>query len=209
MHEWLALRGYFTRPSQPRLSEQYRRRQRELLEAEEVKFDGWRIVGFAACRWDGLQGMEVLAFDTGETIVGVLDLNTGAYTPYRKHGEPPWTKGAQRVIECDGIVVSFNGNERDLPDLAEITGLESADGLPLRGVHCDMRVIASRDRWPPDPGTEPIRGECLATTYEHYFPDDDVPATPASIADEYEQHNWRDCWLAATLWKRLCGKIPA
>ena len=193
----------------PRLPEQYRKRQRELLAAERVKFDGWRIVGFAACLWDGLQGMEVLAFDTGTTIVGVLDLNTGIYTAYRKHGEPPWTKGAERVIECDGIVVSFNGNRYDLPHLAGITGVEAADRLPLRGVHCDMRVIASKDRWPPDPGTEPIWGERPRSTYKHYFPDDDVPVPPASITDPYEQDNWRDCWLAATLWKKLCGKTPA
>ena len=193
----------------PRLPEQYRKRQRELLAAERVKFDGWRIVGFAACLWDGLQGMEVLAFDTGTTIVGVLDLNTGIYTPYRKHGEPPWTKGAERVIECDGIVVSFNGNRVRLAPLGRdhrsgVGGQTSVEGRPLRHESDRLeRSLATRS------GHRADMGQRLTLTYKHYFPDDDVPVPPASITDPYEQDNWRDCWLAATLWKKLCGKTPA
>ena len=161
-------------------------------------------VAGTACRdWRSWPSIPARPSSVSSTLIRAHTLPTGSMANRRGR------KGAERVIKCDGIVVSFNGNQRDLPDLAKIIGVESADGLPLRGVHCDMSVIASRDRWPPDPGTEPIRGECLAATYEHHFPDDDDPVPPASIADEYEQHNWRDCWLAATLWKRLCGKIPA
>ena len=37
----------------PKLPERYWRRQRELLEAEEVKFDGRRVVGIERRLWDG------------------------------------------------------------------------------------------------------------------------------------------------------------
>lgn len=143
--------------------------------------------------------MEVLAFDVGESIVGILDVNTGAYAPYR--GED-MIDGARRLIDCEGIIVSFNGTLSDLPSLARILGVE-AGALELNGIHRDMREIASKDRWPPDPGTSPILGTSLVAAYEHYL-DEDVPRPPTSVSDGYEEDNWRDCWMAGELWKKLC-----
>ncbi len=49
--------------------------------------------------------MVVLAFDSGEDIVAMIDLNTYAYT--RCRGEY-MVEGAKRVLAGDGINVSFN-----------------------------------------------------------------------------------------------------
>ena len=43
--------------------------------------------------------IDVLAFDVGEDIVGVLDLNTDKYTPYR--GDR-MSEGARRIVDCGG-----------------------------------------------------------------------------------------------------------
>jgi hypothetical protein len=58
---------------------------------------------------------DVLAFDWGTEIVGVLDINADIYRPYRTRGER--IEGAKRILDCDGIIVSFNGRGRDIPEL--------------------------------------------------------------------------------------------
>ena len=121
-----------------RLPNAYGSKQRELLECEGIVFDDWRVVGFDALTCNISNDINVLAFDTGIAIVGILDVNTGAYTAYR---DPAWTAGATRLLECDGVIVSFNGNRYDLYDLARIIGAPSPDDLNLRGIHCDMRRL--------------------------------------------------------------------
>jgi hypothetical protein len=64
---------------------------------------------------------EVLAFDWGTTIVGVLDITTDVYRAYRSRKER--LEGAKRIVDCPSIIVSFNGSGRDLPELATILGL--------------------------------------------------------------------------------------
>ena len=66
--------------------------------------------------------------------------------------------GARRILDCNDIVISFNGIRYDIPKLAEIVGITNAD-VCLKGTHYDMRVYACRDRWPPrDEEDGPILG---------------------------------------------------
>ena len=95
----------------------------------------------------------------------MIDLNTDAYTRYR--GEC-MVEDAKRILACEGVIISFNGGEYDLPRLARLAGLAVSDTLQLRDNHYDMQVEASRDRWPPRLGTAPIVGPCLRDYYRHY-----------------------------------------
>ena len=143
--------------------------------------------------------MEILAFDYGEDIVGVLDLNTDVYARFR--GEC-MIGGAKRILACDGIIVSFNGTGYDLPNLAKVVGLSDSDTPPLRGTHHDMQIEASRERWPPRPGTAPIIGFGLRDHYRHYC--GHSPAEPPGWLDcDYERDNWLDCYMTAELWRKI------
>ena len=144
--------------------------------------------------------MDTLAFDVGDDIVGVLDMNTGQYEPYRGKRK---TVAAERLINCVGVLVSFNGNRYDLLRLAWLLGKTSVDELGIQAEHFDMREIASIHRWPPDPGTTPIRGESLLDTYAHYYPDEPVIGPPISFSDDYDISNCQDCWMAGQLWRKL------
>jgi hypothetical protein len=108
---------------------------------------------------------DVFAFDWGINIVGVLDINADVYRAYRTRNER--IEGAKRIVECAGIIVSFNGYGRDLVELSKILSLPAVASLTLKGTHHDMMPIISAIRWPPDPGTAPITGPHLAETYRH------------------------------------------
>ena len=141
---------------------------------------------------------EIMAFDWGESIVGVLDVSTGTYLPYR--GDR-MADGARRVFDCEGIIVSFNGNEFDLRKLKELLRDDNASA-EIKGTHFDMLVEASRDQWPPKAGTSPIRGTNLRSYYWIYF-GETLPEPPEGIMDEYERNNWLDCRMAADLWRKI------
>jgi hypothetical protein len=142
---------------------------------------------------------EVLAFDWGTEIVGVLDVGADIYRAYRKPEER--IEGAKRIVDCAGTIVSFNGNGRDFPELSKILGLPSVADLTLKGTHHDMKPIISAIRWPPDPGTAPIVGPNLADTYQHYF-GKVLPTPPPHVTEPYEISNWLDCKMPADLWIR-------
>ena len=142
---------------------------------------------------------EVLAFDWGTAIIGILDVTSGTYTPYRANKR--MIEGAKRLTHCAGTIVSFNGNGRDLFEIATLLGARSVAELSLRGNHDDMAEIISRIRWPPSPGTAPIVGPCLSDTYAHYF-GDVRPIVPSALSDEYEADNWIDCYRTAELWRK-------
>jgi hypothetical protein len=138
---------------------------------------------------------EVLSFDWGTTIIGVLDVNTDIYTPYCGASR---IDGVRRIASCCGTAVSFNGNLYDLPQMAKFLGLASAEDLQLRGTHVDMLDITSQARW-PGPNTI-IGSERLPARYASYCSDIPIPASP--VQDGYEAGNWRDCYMAAGLWKK-------
>ncbi len=142
---------------------------------------------------------EILAFDYGQSIVGMIDLRTDAYIRYKP---PSMIDGAKRILDCEGIVISFNGTLYDLPKLAELVGVADSDNPPLRGEHVDMQIEASRDRWPPDPGTKPILGNRLWDTYRHYF-GESRPDPPDCLNDDYERDNWYDCYMTAALYRKI------
>ena len=141
----------------------------------------------------------VLAFDWGINIVGVLDINADVYRAYRTRIER--IEGAKRIVECAGIIVTFNGNGRDLVELSKILSLPAVASLTLKGTHHDMMPIISAIRWPPDPGTAPITGPNLAETYRHYF-GAVVLVPPSHVTEQYEISNWLDCKMTADLWNR-------
>ena len=142
---------------------------------------------------------EILAFDVGTGIVGVLAVQTGSYSAYRGQD---MLLGARRVFDCEGIIISFNGNRYDLPEL--VKRLDDGNTvLEPRAKHIDMCEEASRDRWPPDPRTKPIPGHSLISHYMHYF-GESLPEPPHSLEDEYERDNWKDCRMAADLWSAIC-----
>lgn len=145
---------------------------------------------------------EILAFDYGQSIVGMIDLRTDLYIRYKGRR---MVDGARRILDCEGIVISFNGTRYDLPRLAELVGVADSDNPPLRGEHVDMQIEASRDRWPPDPGTSPIAGENLEKTYRHYF-GESLPDPPDYLDDDYERNNWDDCYMTAMLWRKIVSR---
>ena len=108
-----------------------------------------------------------MAFDLGIDIVGIIDLRTDAYACYRG---APMPDGARRILGRDGVVISFNGIRYDLPALAKIVGVADAGALSLKGTHCDVRIHACSDRWPPRDGEDGlILGPNLRDHYRHYF----------------------------------------
>lgn len=148
---------------------------------------------------------DVLAFDWGTSIVGILDINTNLYTSCRSQKE--MIEGARRIISSAGTIISFNGNRRDMNELAKILGFRSAQELTIRSSHIDMLEITSNIRWAPDPGTAPILGPGLLATYRHFIRED-PPIPPSYLQDGYEENNWRDCYMTAALWKRWeCGEL--
>ena len=150
--------------------------------------------------------IEVLAFDWGTTVVGVLDVGNNVYTPY--HCREEMIHGAERIVSFQGTIVSFNGTGYDLIEISRLLGIPSVQNLKLRGLHDDMLIITSDIRWPPDPGTGSIKGPGLQATYRHYF-DNDPINPPSHLQDtfeaerrEYLNNNWRDCYMTAELWKK-------
>lgn len=142
---------------------------------------------------------EVLAFDWGTHVIGILNVNSNTYTAYR-YGEN-MAEGANRIISSTGAIVSFNGIRRDLIEIAKILGFSSVAEMHISGEHNDMMEITSDIRWPPDPGSASILGQGLLKTYEHYFTDI-PPIPPAGLRDNYLISNWRDCYMTAELWKK-------
>jgi hypothetical protein len=142
---------------------------------------------------------DVLAFDWGTEIIGVLDVSTDVYRASRSRDAR--VTAARRIVECAGIIVSFNGRGRDLLELSKLLALPSNSNLILKGEHHDMMPIISAIRWPPDPGTAPITGPSLAETYRHYF-GDEIATPPPHMTDPYEISNWLDCKMTAALWLR-------
>lgn len=142
---------------------------------------------------------EVLAFDWGTTVIGILDVNNNAYTAYR-YGED-MIEGAKRIIATTGTIVSFNGTGRDLIEIAKMLGFSSVAEMNVAGYHDDMMNITSDIRWPPDPGTASILGPGLHDTYTHYF-GDEPPMPPEGLEDDYLVSNWRDCHMTAELWRK-------
>jgi hypothetical protein len=142
---------------------------------------------------------EVLAFDWGTSIVGVLNVKNDLYRAYRTRVER--IAGAKRIADCAGIIVSFNGRGRDLLELSKLLSLPSVADMTLKGIHHDMMPIISAIRWPPDPGNSPIAGPNLTDTYQHYY-GKAIPAPPPHVTEEYEISNWLDCRMTADLWTR-------
>ena len=71
---------------------------------------------------------ELLAFDVGDDIVGIIDLRTDTSDCYP---DSRMADGADRILDCDDVVINFNGIRYDMPTFANIAGITDADALPL------------------------------------------------------------------------------
>ncbi len=145
---------------------------------------------------------EILAFDVGESMVGMIDLRADSYSRYKGRR---MVDGARRILDCEGTIISFNGTIYDLPELARIAGIAEPDALSLRSDHYDMLIEASRDRWPPVPGNRRIVFQALRKHYEHYF-GEPLPDPPDFLIDDYERGNWNDCYMTAMLWRKIVSR---
>lgn len=130
---------------------------------------------------------EVLAFDTGIDVVGILEIGTGEYTAYR--GLKRMAEGARRLLKAREII-SYNGNRYDLKELASILGFSSVEELIIEGTHYDMQEIC----W------NPIFGSDLVFTYEENYGTSPI-ASPDYVTDSYEIDNYRDAFRAAELYR--------
>jgi hypothetical protein len=126
---------------------------------------------------------EVLAFDWGVGILGVLAINSNEYIPH--HYGDEMIQGVKRIVSSLGTIVNFNGNGRDLKEISKVLGLSSVTELHISGEHNDMLEIASDIRWPPDPRTGSILGPGLRATYRHYF-GDKLVVPPSHLHIKYE-----------------------
>jgi hypothetical protein len=69
------------------------------------------------------------------------------YRPYRGRAIP---YAVNRLVNVE-VIVSYNGNHRDLLDLAQLAGLPAGRRIETRGEHIDMREICwSKDIWGSD-----------------------------------------------------------
>lgn len=141
---------------------------------------------------------EVLVFDWGPAIIGILDVDANVYKSYRT--PEGMIEGAKRVLFSVGTIVSFNGDAYDLPELFNLLPLQSVERV-IRGTHVDMLKETSDIRWPPVPGTSSINGPGLRATYRYYF-GASIASPPEALQDDYVINNWTDCYQTAALWKK-------
>jgi hypothetical protein len=133
--------------------------------------------------------MTTLVIDTGQSIIGVYSVEDQQYVAYRGSRI---AEGVERVRLAD-VVVTYNGERRDLWDIARWAGIDDED-WPLQGEHIDMQVKV----W------EPIVGSSLIRTYDRHFTD--CPECPFSDADSetidgYELSNRCDVYMTLKLWE--------
>lgn len=146
--------------------------------------------------WRGLQvvrmGRRILVIDTGTDIVGIYRVVGATYARanYRAYrGYKAMVRAVQRVQSADEVV-TYNGNNRDLIDLAALA-TRAGMSFSLRGKHSDMREVC----WPR------IWGSSLRNTYARLL-GSLHPGFPAPYeGDPYEGDNELDIYETYMLWK--------
>jgi len=83
-------------------------------------------------------------------IVGILRVSK-AVSPLSRPCDPP---RRDRLVNAE-VIISYNGNHRDLLDLVQLTGLPAGRRIEIRGGHIEMRKICSCT-------TTRIRSACFA-----------------------------------------------
>ena len=139
-----------------------------------------------------LAGMDAVGYEPDSGYADPYLTTTGFERAARRRGVAVMTDQPVERLRIDGIIISFNGTEYDLPLLVKLLGESALDAPQSRGKHFDMLIEASQHRWPPDPGSNPIRGCGLCDHYAHYFKET-LPA-PLDRLDNYDQDNWQDCY---------------
>lgn len=132
--------------------------------------------------------MTTLVIDTGQDIIGIYSVEDREYLAYRGSRI---AEALHRIQNADEVI-TYNGERRDLLDLARFAGIEG--DFALKGKHTDMQVKV----WAP------IIGSSLTRTYEMHF--EDCPECPFSAAGsevigDYEAANRCDVYMTLRLWK--------
>jgi hypothetical protein len=76
------------------------------------------------------------------------------FSPFRRRYRPNRGRAiphaVNRLVNAE-VIVSYNGNHRDLLDLAQLAGVPAGRRIEIRGEHIDMREICwSKDIWGSD-----------------------------------------------------------
>lgn len=123
-----------------------------------------------------------LVIDTGQDIVGIFSVVDQEYVLYR--GRKIIT--SIQLIQNAKEVITYNGSNYDLVELAKFAGLPPEEKLLLKGTHTDMRSICWSDR---------IWGSNLTETYSMHFTD------TLNFPDTHEGSNHRDVYMTFKLWE--------
>jgi hypothetical protein len=132
--------------------------------------------------------MTTLVIDTGQDIIGIYSVEDCEYVAYRGRRI---VEALERIQNADEVI-TYNGERRDLLDLARFAGIDG--DFPMNGEHFDMQVKV----WAP------ILGSSLIRTYNMHFTDcPECPFTGTSSAaiDGYEVSNRRDVYMTLKLWE--------
>jgi hypothetical protein len=128
--------------------------------------------------------MTTLVIDTGQNIVGIFSVEEDAFAAYRGSD----MGAAAKLVQTADEVVTYHGSVHDgwsdLVKLGQALGIP--DGLPLNGIHTDMRTVCWSDR---------IMGSSLANTYKKQF--GDLPVFP----DTHEGSCESDVHMTFKLWE--------
>lgn len=126
--------------------------------------------------------------DTGQDIIGIYSVEECEYLAYRGSRI---ADALERVRSADEVI-TYNGEGRDLKDLARFAGIDG--DFPLKGEHFDMQVKV----WAP------IFGSSLLRTYNMHFADcPDCPFSDPNSEeiDDYEAANRCDVYMTFKLWE--------
>lgn len=78
--------------------------------------------------------MTTLVIDTGQNIIGIYSVEEHEYMAYRGSRI---AEALERIQNADEVI-TYNGENRDLLDLARFAGIDG--DFPLEGEHFDMQA---------------------------------------------------------------------
>jgi hypothetical protein len=132
--------------------------------------------------------MTTLVIDTGQDILGIYSVEDREYVAYRGNRI---AEGVERARLADEVI-TYNGERRDLLDLARFARLDG--DFPLKGKHTDMQIMC----WAP------IFGSSLTRTFNSQLPvcpEFPFGRTNSELSDDYEDSNQRDVYMTLKLWE--------
>lgn len=132
--------------------------------------------------------MTTLVIDTGRNIIGIFFVEECEYLAYRGNR----IVEALKRIESADEVITFNGECRDLLNVARFAGVDG-DFL-LKGEHFDMQVKV----WAPLIWSSQVRTYNMHSTDCTECP---FSGTDSEKVDDYEVANRCDVYMTLKLWE--------